>query len=69
MAYIKFKELTKYFDFKTEVDLEKLPDYAKEYVEDHERIVFAYKNNKELYVFSYSILIKYLYQIILISYQ
>ena len=33
MAYIKFKELTKYFDFKTEVDLDKLPEYAKEYAE------------------------------------
>ena len=28
MAYIKFKELTKYFDFKTEVDLEKLPEVS-----------------------------------------
>ena len=52
MAYIKFKELTKYFDFKIEVDLDKLPDYAKEYVEDHERIVFAYKNSKDYAVFT-----------------
>ena len=29
MAYIKFKELTKYFDFKTEVFEGSLPDYAK----------------------------------------
>ena len=28
MAYMKFKELTKYFDFKTEVlDVDALPDY------------------------------------------
>ena len=29
MAYIKFKELTKYFDLKIEVDIDKLPEYEK----------------------------------------
>ena len=52
MAYIKFKELTKYFDLKTEVDIDKLPDYTKEYVEEKEKIVFAYKNNKDYAVFT-----------------
>ncbi len=52
MAYIKFKELTKYFDLKTEVDIDKLPEYAKEYVEEKEKIVFAYKNNKDYAVFT-----------------
>lgn len=52
MAYIKFKELSKYFDFKTEVGTEKLPEYAKEYVESNEKIVFAYKNNKDYAVFT-----------------
>ena len=33
MAYIKFKELTKYFDFKDETNPFELPDYTKEYVE------------------------------------
>ena len=32
MSYIKFKELSKYFDFKEEIAVDKLPDYAKEYV-------------------------------------
>ena len=52
MAYIKFKELTKYFDLKTEVDIDKLPEYAKEYVEEKEKIVFAYKNIKDYAVFT-----------------
>ncbi|MBR2138945.1 MAG: PH domain-containing protein [Bacilli bacterium] len=52
MAYIKFKELTKYFDFKTEVDIDKLPEYTLEYVEDKEKIIFAYKNNKDYAVFT-----------------
>lgn len=52
MAYIKFKELTKYFDLKTEVKEEDLPDYAKEYVEDNEKIILSYKNSKDYAVFT-----------------
>lgn len=54
MAYIKFKELSKYFDFKTEVlDVNSLPDYAKEYVNPQkEKILMAYKNNKDYIVFT-----------------
>ena len=52
MAYIKFKELTKYFDLKTEVNIDNLPEYTKEYVEDKEKIVFAYKNSKDYAVFT-----------------
>lgn len=52
MSYIKFKELTKYFDFKTEVNLDKLPEYAKEYVEANETIIGAYKNSKDYAVFT-----------------
>lgn len=52
MAYIKFKELTKYFDLKKEVKIEDLPEYAKEYVEDNERIVMSYKNSKDYAVFT-----------------
>lgn len=53
MAYIKFKELAKYFDFKTEVNEESLQDYAKEYIDnDKERFVFAYKNSKDYIVFT-----------------
>lgn len=52
MAYIKFKELSKYFDFKTEVYEDKLPDYTKEYVEDNEVILIGYKNSKDYVVFT-----------------
>ena len=45
MAYTKFKELTKYFDFKTEIPEEKLPEYVKEYVESSEKIILGYKNS------------------------
>ena len=52
MAYIKFKELTKYFDFKEEISEENLPDYTKEYVENNEKILMGYKNSKDYVVFT-----------------
>lgn len=52
MAYIKFKELTKYFDLKEEVDIDKLPEYTTEYVDDSEKILMAYKNSKDYAVFT-----------------
>ena len=52
MAYIKFKELTKYFDFKREVNVDELPDYTKEYVDSEEKIVMAYKNSKDFVLFT-----------------
>ena len=52
MAYIKFKELSKYFDFKIEVEPNDLPDYTKEYVSDKERLLLGYKNSKDYIVFT-----------------
>lgn len=52
MAYIKFKELAKYFDFKTEVRKEELEDYAKEYIDEKEQFVFAYKNSRDYAIFT-----------------
>ena len=52
MAYIKFKELSKYFDFKEEITADKLPDYAVEYVSNKEQILLGYKNSKDYAVFT-----------------
>lgn len=53
MAYMKFKELTKYFDFKTEIlDFKSLPNYTTEYVGDKEKILIAYRNSKDYVVFT-----------------
>ncbi len=52
MAYIKFKELSKYFDFKEEIEPDKLPNYAREYVSSKEEILLGYKNNKDYAVFT-----------------
>lgn len=52
MSYIKFKELTKYFDLKEEVPNDNLPDYAKEYVDEKENVLISYKNSKDYAVFT-----------------
>ena len=52
MAYIKFKELTKYFDFKREVNVGERPEYTLEYVDEEEKVVMAYKNSKDYVVFT-----------------
>ena len=52
MAYIKFKELTKYFDLSNEVKKDDLPEYALEYVSSNEKVLLAYKNSKDYAVFT-----------------
>ncbi len=52
MAYIKYKELTKYFDFKSEVPLNELPDYTTEYVNENEKIMLGYKTSRDHAVFT-----------------
>ena len=52
MAYIKYKELTKYFDFKEEINIKDLPDYTKEYVNPGEKILGGYKTSRDYAVFT-----------------
>ena len=52
MAYARFKELTKYFDFRNEVDIRELPFYATEYVNPGEKILQAYKTARDHAVFT-----------------
>lgn len=52
MAYIKFKELSKYFDFKKEVKKEELPEYVLEYTNDDERVMMGYKNSRDYALFT-----------------
>ena len=52
MAYAKFKELTKYFDFKEEIKIDDLPDYTKEYVNSGEKILMGYKTARDHAVFT-----------------
>lgn len=52
MAYIKYKELTKYFDFKEEITVDNLPDYTKEYLTSGEKIIIGYKTSRDHAVFT-----------------
>ena len=52
MAYTKFKELTKYFDFKAEVPTSRLPEYTTEYVRKDEEILLGYKTHRDHAIFT-----------------
>lgn len=52
MAYMKFKELTKYFDFYKEVPTDELPEYTTEYVRSDEKILLGYKTLRDHAIFT-----------------
>ena len=52
MAYIKYKELTKYFNFNKEIEIKELPKYVLDYVNDNEKIYKAYKTKRDKAVFT-----------------
>lgn len=52
MAYIKYKEITKYFNFSSVLDKSKLPKYVKDYVFGDEKILVAYKTRTDHGIFT-----------------
>lgn len=52
MAYVKYKELTKYFNFNKEIPIDDLPKYVLDYVSDTENIFKAYKTIRDKAVFT-----------------
>lgn len=52
MAYIKYKELTKYFNFNEEIEVNNLPDYVTDYLSKTEQIYAAYKTKRDKAVFT-----------------
>ncbi len=52
MAYIKYKELTKYFNFDKEIEIDTLPKYVTDYVEEKEKVFASYKNSRDYIVFT-----------------
>ena len=52
MAYIKYKEITKYFYFSNVLDKKKLPKYVKDYVFEDEQILTAYKTKTDHGIFT-----------------
>lgn len=52
MAYIKYKELTKYFNFNKEISNDSLPSYVTDYVSEKETIYKSYKTKRDKAVFT-----------------
>lgn len=52
MAYTKYKELTKYFNFNKELEISSLPTYVTDYVENDEKIIQAYKTSRDKGIFT-----------------
>lgn len=52
MAYIKYKELTKYFNFNKEIDKATLPTYVTDYLKENEKIYKAYKTARDKGIFT-----------------
>ena len=52
MAYLKYKELTKYFYFSKKLEIESLPKYVTDYVFEQETILAAYKTKRDKGIFT-----------------
>ena len=52
MAYIKYKELTKYFNFNDRLEINDLPKYVLDYVDSDEKIIAAYNTSRDKSVFT-----------------
>ena len=50
MAYIKYKELTQYFNFYKELDIQQLPHYVTDYMEEGEEPYVAYGTTRDKFV-------------------
>ncbi len=50
MAYIKYKELTQYFNFYKELDINNLPDYVSEYIDTNEKILIGYGTMRDKFI-------------------
>lgn len=52
MAYMKYKELTKYFNFRKEIETDNLPRYVTDYLLDNETVVMGYVTRKDKGIFT-----------------
>lgn len=52
MAYVKYKELTQYFNFYEKLDLDNLPNYVTDYIKEGEVITAGYRTQRDKCVFT-----------------
>lgn len=48
MAYIRYKEVTRHFNFTRALDLNNMPAYGNDYIYDDEKILAVYKVGKDI---------------------
>lgn len=52
MAYVKYKELTKYFNFNKQLSNEGLPSYVTDYMKPGEKVIQAYQTSRDKGIFT-----------------
>ena len=52
MAYIKYKELTKYFNFNKKIDAKEIPTYVTDYMKPSEEVIQVYKTSRDKGLFT-----------------
>lgn len=52
MAYVKYKELTKYFNFRKSIDINTLPKYTIDYLDEGEGVLAAYQTSRDHGIFT-----------------
>lgn len=50
MAYIKYKELTKYYNFSNELEIKDIPSYVYTYILEGEQILIAYSTYDDMFL-------------------
>ncbi len=59
MAYIKYKEMTRYYNFSKELNLNELPKDVYAYIEKDEQILIAYSSGANVFLLTSSKIIIY----------
>ncbi len=52
MAYVKFKELTHYFNFYKEIAVKELPEFINQYISNNEKVLKAYGTKRDKCIFT-----------------
>ena len=48
LAYIRYKAITRYFNFFKSIELQNIPSYGKDYIGENEMILAVYNEGKDV---------------------
>ena len=69
MAYLKFKELTQYFNFYKELDINDLPTYVTDYVDKGETIEAVYSTLRDKCLFTDHKIVLFLIKALILTFN